>query len=358
MTLTAGERPVSDVPIRLSLANESAGRVSTDANGTATARLQIGAAIPAGNATLEYGLPDENGAITASTVSARVRILPTDTELSLSAAAVGGNATVNGRLTTTDGRPVSDAAIMLSANGSRLTQVRTDGSGRYRTDVVLPINRSDGNATVQLTATFRGAGSNLRSAQQRTLLTITTDVASSGAGSEGSGLNPNQNPSERNQSADLPVWLLGVGGVFIVGVIGVVYRARRETQSQEPEGEETDSPPTPSDSEPEFVDRQLRRATDLTDGGEYRDAVTTAYETFRQSLGEPAPSRTHREFYDYIRSTESLDEEAESHLRSLTDYYEKAVYAPAKTVETDARAAIDAVRALVTDETPESEPAD
>lgn len=331
VSLAARGEGIGDVPVSLSLPEAGTATVRTGRTGAARTALTIGPDIPAGDATLVVNLPFRERAITASRVTAPVRVAPTATTLSLRADASGNATTVRGRLRAAD-RGVAGQTIAVSGNGTVLTRVQTNATGYYDATVTPPETTIEG--TVPLTATFRGAGSNLESAQATAEVTI-------GAGSG----------TERTASrSSRLVWIAG-GTVALLLAAGRFWYGRWTGSRTEPAagGVPEDRVETGPGSSAGSTDSRspLDAPRDLFEQAQYRSAVRAAYATLRDAVESDDTARTHWEFHDDLRDTGSLDAGDESRLQSVTETYERAAFAPVTTTRTDAEAALDAVEELL-----------
>ncbi|MDD3856798.1 MAG: hypothetical protein PHP43_01965 [Methanoculleus sp.] len=142
-TYTGG---TAETPIEVYIDSQIAGNATLDASGNYACSYQINRT-PAG-LHLAYATAGE----VYSTVAA-FEVLPGENSITLALAEMSGTAvTCTGNLTTTGGRPVTGAPVVLRVDGTTLIGIETDGNGTYREELTLPA----GEHTVR--AEFHAAG--------------------------------------------------------------------------------------------------------------------------------------------------------------------------------------------------------
>ncbi|GAB6878827.1 hypothetical protein JCM17823_11010 [Halorubrum gandharaense] len=341
---------LNDLPIRLSVGGQRLGNVTTtDGEFEIAGDLPKHIAPPEADIIAELAL--EDAAVAPANASQPLQIDTTETNVTLDVDAVDRDTvTVSGELQTDEGAPVSEAPVTLTVDGDQFETTETDAAGRYATQVTLDGDRDD--AAVVVGATFDGEGTNLHAsgAEQR----VELPAASAGTG-----------------AALADAWLVigvltGVFGSLLLGWllrreadVGVTWIGERLSGRipliSTPQRGETDT--SRVSAEPDAVGvadshdgssnppskASLAQARSLLSDGHPGDAVVVAYSTLRGELIEETSadaSDTHWEFYRRCRSAETADSDS---LRTVTEAYETAVFAP-HTVSADT--ADDAVEAM------------
>ncbi|MFC7133608.1 MULTISPECIES: hypothetical protein [Salinibaculum] len=355
--LEANERPISSMPIDLTIGNVSLATVQTGADGTGSTANTIGATVPPGKRSLEAQIALPNSTIVAQPASTEVTVRETATKLTLEASHSNRDITLSGALQTREGLTVPGEPIVVSINGSNVERVRTGGDGQFDTTVTVSSALANRSGPLRLTARYRGSGTNLQATQQQVLIEgITVANGTSGGqsseGGNGSAGNGGENgagggggPGQPNSGgADLLVWAVG-GGLLVLGSLGfAVWTRRDQPEATEIEGEE---PAVEAETEVSESQTNLESAQQLLDRGEYRAAVMSAYGMLRDSFETGNSAQTHREFFSEIREAGWVDESDASRLEAITESFEQVAFAPGTASAEEARSVINAARELI-----------
>lgn len=339
---------IDDLPVRLSVEGQQlASTTTTDGEFELTGELPK--RIEPGEATISAELAVENAALTSSSVSQPLQIDSTDTDVTIDVETTDLDVvTVSGELRTDEGVSVSEEPVTVTVDGETVETIDTDAEGRYATQIELDDDRDAEEVTVA--AAFDGDGTNLNAS-----------VAEQQVGL------PSAGPSSVLADNLLPIGLLTV--VFAALLLGWLLKRDDETgawtglaadlSARIPftgtlEREATETPPDGTetnvrditDSHPDSnasSKAALEQARSLLSDGHPGDAVVVAYSTLRGELTEETTadaSDTHWEFYRRCHAAESADMES---LRTVTEAYETAVFAPDAV---SSSAADDAVEAM------------
>ena len=374
--------PVDGLPLVVTVDGEPLGTLET-ADGEFEATTALPATVPAGDRELAVTLPFEDRALAGASASTPVTVAETAPSLSFDATvagdgtddasvAEGENGTdaeaagddgqgaasavideatiaVAGELSAV-GDGVGDAAIEIAVEGEPVATVTTDADGTFTDEVVLPRSvqaaiddraaggdgavGDDGDPTVEVTATYDDAGTNLESVVAAE--TVTLPVAAE--------------PSSAWRPLGVSAWAwvaLGLVGAVLLAIAAGrrVHRRRRDTD--EDPGALPAPAPAESVDEPALppVDDLLADAQSALDADRTDDAVTTAYRATRRTLSDDDASDTltHREFARAYGPTTNGDAAL---LESLTDDFERASFVPTPVDGSTAERALSTARTL------------
>ena len=346
----APEGSIAGIPIALAVDGR---RLATSETGPAGAFEVDGvlpASVPAGEADLEVGIDRRDAAIERSATAVPLTVRSTPTTLSLNATTGdGGNVTVNGALATEEGTALAIREVAIAIGGTEVERIATGGDGRYRETVAVPDGVERGES-VTVTATFDAAETSFEASSARRQVTLPQPSDASGGGAD-------------TVTENTPLRPLLVGGVLVGGallVIGhrVVRRWGRRlglrlglmsgpvdgaSPDSSTSGDAAAAADTNADVGGEAVSSRspLDRARTALSAGRPDDAVRIAYAAMRSRL-QPSGSdatATHWEFYRRWGDDADVDR---TQLRTVTEAYETAAFAP-DSVSSDAAA--DAVTA-------------
>lgn len=317
---------------------------TTDTNSTGEFAIDgvLPADVPPGDATLTVAIDRRDAAIARSAANDSVTIVSTPTTLTLDATPTGNNSrnlTATGELRIEEGAPLAARDVTLAVDGTPIGTVRTDGTGQYRETVTLPTGVTAGD-DVTVTAQFDPTGTSLAAATVTQQVTLPAPPATDG----GSASSAAPDTTQRRTG------VIGVS-MFILLMLVIARRSiRRWTRrlgvrlgvidtpatatGDDPSPPESESPSSSdvSSSEGEAATtRQSRspveRAQAAIAAGSPDDAVRIAYAAMRAHL-QPAgrdDKATHWEFYRRWQDTGPVER---THLRSVTEAYETATFAP------------------------------
>jgi hypothetical protein len=382
--VTAADRGVAGLPVRVFLGGEEIAAGRTGPAGEVLIGSRVPATVPADERDLTLRASRNGTAIEPTTDSTRLTVEPSETKLTVTGLLDGEDLVVSGRLTA-NGRPVPDQSVGVNVDGEVRELDATDRNGRYR--VRLP--RDTGGAGVwSVTADYEDPSTNLGPAS--TTRHFTAEDLEATDGTDTDTTLPGKlrqffaaNAFLRSLSdAELLVAAVAGLGLFVVAVGGVALGVRRRFEEDPTAAPDTGVPPTVVDVSRDDAGREATAdstpaaATDETSAtleppaaldaargrlGEGRpdEAVKIGYGAVRTQFVTDAAgdrdSRTHWEFYRDAAA--ELSEERTAALQRLTVAYERAEFAPDGTGPGTARAALDAVETCLTPST-EGRPAD
>lgn len=399
--LVANGTAVPDVPVVTTLAGQPVGEATTDDRGRAVTGTSLDATVPPGDVTVRTTLGVSGRAIAPVTATTTLAVRETSTALTVDASPDGNTVVVTGRLTAGDdgAKPVPSQDIVVDLGGTART-VRTDSEGRYRATVTrsaLSGVAADESAGVR--ARFDGAGTNLESAAANASVVL---PAGSDGGASGDGpivelveaaqesVPLVERIEAAQESVPLAVWVgLGVLGLLLaagygwgrwgpaesppwlanlgepVGAVLARVRAWRRADAETTPattggGEESSPAPTEPAEGAEAADEgPLATARDALAAGDSEGAVVAAYGAVRASLGDRFDVGEGRTVRELLAACEDrLDADAYATLETLTDAYERTVFAPGEVEQAGQRAVEAAQTLLEPGPTDSGEPAD
>ena len=330
-SVRAGGGNVTSVPVVLFVGGRRVASTTTGSDGTFHFRPKLPSNTSVGERKLRVQLPYHGQALHRSKAVTDIRIRETPTSLSLAGNVTQGrNVTVQGRLTTKDGRAVSNETVDVLADGTTIGTVRTDANGTYRSQFRVPpsVVSNQSNGTVVLATNYGGGGTNLASSHARTRLTLQLPGTDSVLDRE---------------------WVpLALGGVLVglLIVAGVYVRRRGESTESGDEttavadaGDDdfdTNADSTPPDGEPadDFADRPptdellAERANAAFATGDLNRAAELAYAAVRSHLEATVavePRLTHWEFSRACAKAD-IGTDDRSRLEAVTNAFERASF--------------------------------
>ncbi|KYH24891.1 hypothetical protein HAPAU_29830 [Halalkalicoccus paucihalophilus] len=322
------------VPVVVSLGEQRLGEVQTDSEGSFELSTTTPATVPAGEGTVSAQLPLEDQALTSAETTAPTTVAETETRVSTTAAKTDDDrVAVSGRLATADGRALPAESVRVLVDGSTVATLETDQAGVYEGTVAPPALAGQ---SAEITVVYDGAGTNLADAQG-------SDTVS--------GLPVTQSILDA-------VWLPGMILVALgLVVLGWVYRRRRQqTAGGDPlsyalggyvAGDDG------ADAETHHVPAHvlIGLAHKCHQNGDTDRAIALAYTAVRNHLGTDAvPGWTHWEFYN--EAAADLDDAQRNTLLSITEQFERAVFASQPISETSTAAVITAANQLISGSKP------
>jgi len=352
-SVSAGGRPVPGVPVLVRAGDRRLGTVTTARNGSYTFAGRVPADVPDGQRRVTAAVAVAGRAVGQSNASTGLLVNGTDTALTAEAVRVDGPVRVRGRLQTVDGTPVPDQPVRLDPPGSATVTARTDANGTY----TARLARSTADP-VDITVRFSGRGTNLNASSTRLRVPARNDTAGDGPDTS-PGASDDQNGDEPgSDSGSLPLALAGL--LALVAVLGAtaVVALRRGT------GGEAGPAAATGGSGGDDGDGASPAGTARTDpvtlveaavaDGEYDRASRELYALVRASLADRAGTDggTHWEFYDAVASVPDTDAEDREALRTVTETYERAAFAPTPVGERRARTTLAAGKRLLEAEAP------
>lgn len=375
-TLTAAGRAVPGVPLTIRVGKQRLGRVQTDADGTYSLATAFPAAVAAGDRRVRVRFPETGRAIAVATASAPVVVDTTDTALSVDVVRAGETVRVRGQLRTVNGQPVPGQPIRIAGQGTTYATTQTGANGTYVAQFERPTDEA-----LTARARFQAEGTNLNPASAEFILPPADSTAAGGDGSQAGG-NGSQTGGDGSQvvgdgseggdagpqaggdggqpladlfsgASSLPVLLImGVLGAVVLGAGIFLWWWRRRPTDTADDGDQTATTASvvgPADDGSDSstpVDRVEEAIAD----GEYDRAGRELYALVRASLAERVAGgdvATHWEFYETVAGEDSMDSDVPDVLRTVTETYERAAFAPATIDEGRAQEALTAGERLL-----------
>ncbi|MHC3436907.1 hypothetical protein ACYJ1Y_02145 [Natrialbaceae archaeon A-gly3] len=336
--LTAGDDPVSDVPLEVILAGEHLG-TATPADGSFEHTVEIPRAVPAGDGGLEVSLPFENRALAGTDETVTVTVRETETDLSVNATALGNESVqVGGTFETADGEAIGNESIQIRLGETPLGSTTTDGDGELEETMIVP---SSEEGTVSIVAAYDGGGSNLVGGESETTVEL-----------RGSG-------TWWGTTLSL-TWLSLLAVVVTVLAVGRWWQRRLPAT---PAASGADSRTVPGDRPPDpSVTRSLlSRADGLLSRDRPGDAVRTSYAAVRQRMRgriDGDDTLTHWEFYRQCRRHHDgvLEGEDDRFLRDVIEGYERTTFDATGVHRREAEWILECARRLCTLESEQGDP--
>lgn len=343
-TVQSGEQAVPGVPVAVYVGDQILTTTRTNEAGTFETATRLPASVPAGNRTLSVRASEPDHAISPSRARTQLKILPTSTNLSANAVYTAGadDIRVKGQLTVDNATEVGERPLTISVDGKEYSTT-TNVNGRY----ALTINASDDQHNIVVR--YDEPYTNLRAATADTSLD-----PKAGFTKEAIGTTAGIKDALVSFVRDSPVLAGLVGLVLMVNAIiwPLVWRARRTDDTTETDGTEEGEPEQAALSEATEQDRShalLAAARDHLDKSP-KDAVQASYAAVRTGLADSsddtAGAKTHWEFYHSV--TDGLDGERASALRSVTEAFERATFAPDGIDSESAAATLDEAERCLT----------
>lgn len=320
--VVAAERGAPGVPVTVLVDGRAVATERTDEDGSFEVSASMPADVPAGDADVVVRGSRADRALERSAAETSMRVTETGTELNVSATGTDGQVRISGVLRADADDPVGQRPIEVTV-GDETRTVTTESNGSYAITV-------EGAADAgEVTVAYDEAGTNLGPS--------TASITIAGRGDDPGGLD-----RVAELVSEYPG--LAIGGLGALLVLASATRAlwRRREDAGRPGA--PGGPDTPAAGGAAGtaggVDRarsQLERARELLASAP-NDAVKASYAAVRTGLGGEDPVRTHWEFYN--DRTADLPADREAALRTLTELFERAAFAPRGLERSDAEAAL------------------
>ena len=334
----APEGAIGGIPVVLAVDDRRLATAETGPDGAFEVDGVLPADVPPGETNIEVAIDRRDAAIERSAAADALTVRSTPTALSLNATADdGGNVTVSGALATDGGTALATREVAIAVGGTEVDRIATGGDGRYRETVAVPDGVERGES-VTVTASFDAAGTSLEASSARRQVTLPQPSEASGGG------------SADTVTENTPLRSLLVGGLLVAGALLVIGRriVRRWGRrlglglgliSGPVDGASPDSSTSGdaaaagadsnADAGGETVSSRspFDRARTALSTGRPDDAVRVAYAAMRSRLqpSESDAAETHWEFYRRFEDDANVDP---SRLRTVTEAYETAAFAP------------------------------
>lgn len=304
-TVAAGDEPVSDVPLSVTLEGESLGTV-TATNGSFEGEFPVPRTITDGEGTMTAAVPFENRTLAGSSTTTEVTVRETDTALSVAADFhENDTVSVDGTFETGDGGPVGNESVLLQIGETPLGSATTDVDGEFDRTMLVPPEAEDG---APLIAAYDGSGSNLADARGE----ATGDLEGTSAW--------------ENVRSSPWTWLVAVAAVGLLLAAGWWYRQPPSAPAAPGSQLRTTSRDRSSSSLP--TESFLSHAERLLSEGHPEEAVQASYAAVRRTLDtDEGSGRTHWEFYRQYRRDGRLEGDQRRLLRDVVEGYERTTFA-------------------------------
>jgi hypothetical protein len=206
-----------------------------------------------------------------------------------------------------------------------------------------------------VTVRFSGRGTNLNGSRTQLQLPARNDTADEESDrTAGAEDDPDATDEQRGESAPARLVLAGLLGSAVVlgGIALVVLQRGAERDGDSAASASDDDSGGKSGPNPDRTDSPdpVGLVKGVIADGEYDRASRELYALVRASLADRADvanGGTHWEFYDAVASAPETDGDARKALRTVTETYEQAAFAPATVAEGRARAALAAGEQLL-----------
>jgi phosphatidate phosphatase APP1 len=332
----ATDQSVPGVPVTVYIGDRALARTRTDSAGEFATTLRVPVDVPAGNRTLSVRASEADRAISASRARTPLSVLSTSTNLSANAVytADSDGIQVTGRLTAENADEVGERPLTVRVNGEEYSTTTTVNGG-----YTLNVNASEGPHDIAVR--YDEPGTNLQPATAETSLEPDEPLLETVLGTIGSLTD-----AVVSFVRSSPV-IAGIAGVALtVNAIiwPLVWRSRRESTKDPDDVDEA-----PVDETAESTTTDLNRSRAMLDAARGQleqsptDAVQAGYAAVRAGLdgssNDTAGARTHWEFYHSV--SDELDGDRASALRSVTEAFEQATFAPDGIDSSSAAAMLD-----------------
>ncbi|TKX87541.1 hypothetical protein EXE43_02665 [Halorubrum sp. SS5] len=341
------EGAIGGIPVVLTVDGRRLATAETGPDGGFAVEGGLPAGVPAGETTLEVAIDRRDAAIARSAATNALTVRSTPTTLSMNATAGDGrNVTITGALATDEGGTLGGREVTVAVGGTETGQVGTDGDGQYRETVVVPDSVGPGESAT-ITARFEATGTNLEASTATQEVTLPQPSGRSAGGSADAATE------DRALRPLLVGVLLVTGALLAIGRRSVRRLGRRLGWElgliAEPADSTSPHSSTPSGAtaaaetsanpgrEATSSSSPFDRARTALSTGKPDDAVRIAYAAVRSRLqpAEGDATETHWEFYRHWHDDANVDR---ARLRTITEAYETAAFAP-DSVSADAAAA-------------------
>ncbi len=339
--VSAGEFTPGGVPVVVELDGDRLGSATTSSDGTFVLESSLPVTVPSGDRSLRAMLSLDEQALSSAESTTTVTISETATTLSLTTSQSNDTSfDVEGTLETVGGTGVADQRIALYADDRRIDTVETASNGSFAATIDVGPVTDAWTRSVSIEAVYVADGTNLGDARSSETVAVTP-------------------PGYRGWIVE-HWWLilaLSIGVLAVVlGSLAIGYSRRGwfdgwfgvttdgHELSEQPAVVE---PPAPDDPHPDAM-VPLDAARERSAAGEFDRAAELAYGAVRGRLGRHLTNgavSTHWEFF--VQCTDADLPADPDALRTLTERYERAAFAPASLTAAEATAAIDAAARLV-----------
>jgi hypothetical protein len=333
---------VGNITVDIAINDTVLDTVSTAPNGTFRFQEPLPPGIPPGEHPVTASLPVSDRALAPVASNATVRVVPTQTQLSVAQrnrSVDPPSVTLLGRLTTASGAPLANESVAFRAGGTVIGTATTNATGHYREYLAGDALASavGENASTSLTVLYPG-----RENVEETRAQIQVQL--------------DENGGSQSWVSKWP--RLALGGLIVIGLLGGLLHRRTgldwwgESASADAakNGDPVDSGPSEyvsTHATPDVGQRLHDHALAQLEAGHTDTAVQAAYTAVRQQTidaleweGQASAAQTYWEFYHACQSNDELSDAACATLRELTEHYERAQFTPTALAEDAANDAI------------------
>lgn len=324
----AADRGAPGVPVVVTLDGRRIGTDRTDEDGAFEVATSMPADVPTGDADVVVRASESDRALEPSRAESTMAVTETETTLNVSTTAADGQVRIEGVLLADAD---TDAAV-----GQRPVEVTVGDETRTTTtepDGTYSVTVEPAAEDREVTVAYDEAGTNLGPSTASTTVPGETGAG----GGDGSG----------GVIAALADLASGYPGL-VIGAVGALLLAagggRALWQRRESGDAGTPADPIAGAAGPGAAgagrdpsQSHLERARELL-ATSPNEAVKASYAAVRSGLGGEDPVRTHWEFYN--DRTADLPADREAALRALTEFFERAAFAPQGLERSDAEAAV------------------
>jgi hypothetical protein len=332
-----GERvTVANLPVATRIGEFRIGSGRTGSDGTAVPDGRLPAAVRTGDRRLVVGFEAVDRAIAPTTEIVEIDVRETETTIDATARMpTEGRITVEGTLTTADGRPLARQPIRATLAGRSLGLLRSDENGSFEANLSVPaeVLPAEGTGERDLGLVYDGSGRNLGSTE--TALTVTLAAADAG---------PDLPFDGPLLALALAVLLFAVAG----GAVALVRRRGVDEDRPAPREHGAGGGEEPTVDVPAAL-ATIRAAMG---SGDYDLATTAGYRTVRRALAGQVgarPDATHWEFYGTC-ATDGVDPERLDAVRRLTERFERVAFAGEEASQSVAAASLADVETVLGNE--------
>ena len=410
VTASVDEEPIAGVPLEVVVGGATLERTTTGPDGEFSLAPSLPATIPGDAASVEVRVADPGLAVGNGSATDTVSITETETQIQVDQTpdSTAASLRLTGTLRTDTGTEVPNQPVSIAINGTSIGTAQTDANGSFSVEAAVPpdVDRAGASdVTLAVTASFDGSGTNLR--DTAVTETLIVPPQSDSAASDGSvatvgsaidsavddvGATPGvviaglaaillvwllfrrfrtdpriQRTATWLRTLAEPLWqrispLVSAVTAILAGAadaVSAIFPFERDsgTDASDSDAPDSEAPPDPdSDANagdaprPDPIESALQTALDTYDSAEYDRSAVIAYGAARQllqrELGIP-DSATHWECYTEAVAR-GLPDGSEPHLKTITEAFERAEYAPTGSLDPDSgSAAISATRELI-----------
>lgn len=412
VTARVDRESIAGVPLEVVVGGVTLERTTTGPDGAFSIAPSLPATIPVGAASVEVRVADSGLAVGNGSATNTVSIDETETQIQVDRTpdSTAASLRLTGTLRTDTGTEIPNQPVRIAINGTSIGTAQTDANGSFAVDAAVPPDASRAGAsavTLAVTASFDGSGTNLRDTTVTETFTVPPESDSAASGGSAATVGSVIDSAADDIGVSLGVVIAGLAAILLVWLLFRRFRTHPRFQrtvtwirtlvdpvwqrlsplvsavtavlegpadavsaivlferGSETDAADSDAPgskerPAPNSDtntvdapRPDPVESALQTALDTYESAAYDRSVVIAYGALRQSLqrelGIP-DSATHWECYTEAVAR-GLPERSEPHLKTITEAFERAEYAPTAALDPESgSAAISATRELISE---------